>query len=267
MNGKELFQAGRLREALAAQTQEVKSRPEDASSRYFLFTFLCYAGELERAETQLDALVHQDQSLLGAAAYFRNLLSSELERQRVYRGEGAPVLPPDATPPHVQKRADALRLCAAGDASGAAAALQEAEASTPSVSGRLNGAAFRSLRDCDQLLGPVLEVFAGGRYLWVPFANLRRVEPRGGRKDLDHLWLPAEMEDASGRTASVNLPLLYAGSAAHADDEVRIGFSTDWLDWGGVVFRGQGQKLFAASGDGGERQLGITQVEAINIEA
>src|SRR4029453_12538505 len=55
-NAKELLDAGQLSAAIKELTQEVKSSPASLSSRVFLFELLCFAGEWDRAEMQLDVI-------------------------------------------------------------------------------------------------------------------------------------------------------------------------------------------------------------------
>src|SRR2546426_7898768 len=80
MSAYERFKAGQLAEAIAAQGEIVKQRPTDADARFQLFVFLCFAGELERAEKHLDALDARDATLRRGGVLFRNLLASELQR-------------------------------------------------------------------------------------------------------------------------------------------------------------------------------------------
>lgn len=56
MNSKELFQAGRLADAIQALGAELRENPTDPRRRTFLFELLCFAGEYERAEKHLDVL-------------------------------------------------------------------------------------------------------------------------------------------------------------------------------------------------------------------
>src|SRR5689334_9834599 len=60
MNAQEHYRAGHLQEALAAATADVKSHPADTTRRGFLCELLCFAGDWERADRQLDALAQQD---------------------------------------------------------------------------------------------------------------------------------------------------------------------------------------------------------------
>ena len=43
-NANQLFQAGRLNEAVQALNAEVRNHPEDSKRRIFLFELLCFSG-------------------------------------------------------------------------------------------------------------------------------------------------------------------------------------------------------------------------------
>jgi len=56
MNPKELYQAGRLNDAIKALSAELRDNPTDTKRRTFLFEMLCFAGEYDRADKQLEVL-------------------------------------------------------------------------------------------------------------------------------------------------------------------------------------------------------------------
>src|SRR5438477_11261648 len=56
MNPQELFRAGRLADASKALSAELCDNPTDVRRRTFLFELLCFAGEYDRADNQLDVL-------------------------------------------------------------------------------------------------------------------------------------------------------------------------------------------------------------------
>ena len=56
MNAQELFKAGKLAEAISALNENLRKNPSDNKSRTFLFELLCFAGEYERVDKQLDLL-------------------------------------------------------------------------------------------------------------------------------------------------------------------------------------------------------------------
>jgi type VI secretion system protein ImpE len=245
VTAQELFQAGRLADAVQAMTAEVKANPADVERRYRLFAFVCFAGDLERADRQLDALGAQDPQLEMSGRVYRNLLASEMRRRMAFEANDDPMLPPDP-PEHAVRRKEALAAVRAKDAAGASRLLDEAAAASPDLSGTADGRRFTSIRDADDLLASVLEVYAGGRYLWLPFERIRSLTLSAPRHVLDLLWASASLEDVDGTQASVHVPALYPGSWTSGVDAIRMGRATDWTAASGVQ-RGAGQRIFDAS--------------------
>jgi type VI secretion system protein ImpE len=265
MTAHERFKKGELAEAIAAQNEFVKSRPMDADARFELFVFLCFAGDLERAEKQLDVLGSRDQLLQRGSVVFRNLLASELERRRVFEGKGRAVTPPRSAA-SVAERQDALQKLCAGDEAGAQAHVERAIAHSESVAGRIDGTAFDGLCDYDDLLGSVIEVFAGGRYLWLPLEHLRVLELSEPETALDTLWIPARLQDRDGETASVHVPALYAGSYADASAKIQLGRETEWDERGGLCL-GRGQRVWISAEGEALREHAVLSVRRIEIDA
>src|ERR1700675_1607211 len=85
MNAGTLFKSGKLQEAIAAQVQEVKSNPADQAKRLFLFEMLAFAGELDRAQRQIEALKFEEMEVETAALNYRKLLDAERARRRLFR--------------------------------------------------------------------------------------------------------------------------------------------------------------------------------------
>ena len=50
-NASELFHAGQLQDAIAAQIAKVKSSPTDQPARFFLFELFLFSGDLDRARS------------------------------------------------------------------------------------------------------------------------------------------------------------------------------------------------------------------------
>jgi type VI secretion system protein ImpE len=248
MTAEQLFQSGHLADAIAEQNTQVKKRPTDVDARFMLYSLLCFAGDLERAEKQLDVLVAQDQALQSGCLVQRSLLCSEVERRRVFEGNALPLLPPDP-PAWARLRVEALQWLRSGDPAKAEELIGRAIEQTPGIAGQLDGEPFEGVRDCDDLLASFVEIFAGGRYIWLPMDHVRRLEIEEPKSALDTLWRPAQLEDARGEQAQVHLPVLYAGSHLDADEGVRLGRMTHWSQEGGLE-RGRGQHvLLVARGD------------------
>ena len=67
-----------------------------------------------------------------------------------------------------------------------------------------------------------------GKYFWIPLERVELVEFRPPERPRDLLWRPVHMIVRGGPDGEVYLPVLYAGSAADADDQIRLGRTTEW---------------------------------------
>jgi type VI secretion system protein ImpE len=265
------FDAGRLADAVRAQTDIVRASPSNREARFVLFALLCFSGDLERAEKQLEALgVGSSPAVEMQTVLQRSLLACEAHRREVWAGRARPLLSPDA-PPALERRADALARLAAGDGAGAGRLLDEAAAGGVGVAGVLNGEPFDQLRDSDDFGASVLEVFAHGHCLWLSFEQVRRLELQKPETLLDLLWPRAKLLDARGNDAIVHLPALYAGSHAHADGAHRIGRATSWEEapgagaWLPRAVRGAGQKVLLAVRGGEERECALLDIRSLTV--
>ncbi len=265
MSAEELFQEGRLEDAIEAQIQVVKGSPADGDARFLLFTLLCFTGDLERATRQLDALASTDPQIQAGSLVYRQLLEAEAQRREVLGGEGRPVLAPDP-PEDLEHRLTALACAREGDGAGADRALEAAAEASVAVGGKLNGESFEAIRDTDDLLCTVLEVFAGGRYLWLPFSQIRKLELSEPSRKLDLLWISASLQDARGNDASVFLPVLYDGSHSQAGSPLRVGRMTEWTESESLGARGVGQRVLLSVQGESERETGLLDLRLLEIE-
>jgi len=257
----QLFRAGRLSDSLEAQRDVVRNAPTDVGARVFLFALLSFSGEFERAGLALNAIGAQAGKVEVETATLRSLLVAEAERTEVLTRQGVPLLPPDP-PAHVRARLRALTALRAGDLALAAKALDEAAAQTPAFHVTIDGVEAEALRDDDDLLGSVLEGFAGGRYLWLPFESIRSIELTPPKRTLDLLWAPARLETDTGLQASVFVPVLYQGSSAHPEAAVRLGRSTQWTDTGEDIYRGAGQRVFRSQHAGAQTEWPLLEIRS-----
>ena len=265
MDATELFKAGQLTEALRAQTHVVRSHPADASARRLLVLLLAFAGEYTRASTAVEALEAQAGQADWTNVLLRSLLAAEQMRESVLEREGTPLVG-DSPPAHLRARLRALAAARQGDLEQLEKCLDEAAASTPTLQGRLDDAPLDALRDDDDLLGSVLEVFAGGRYLWLPLEQIRSLTLAAPASALDLLWAPAALETHDGVEAQVHVPALYAGSARQSDDALRLGRSTTWTDVGRGIQRGAGQRMLRSALAGEAREWPLLEVRSLTCE-
>lgn len=247
MNAHELFNAGRLSEAIDAQLADVKTNPGDQGKRLFLFELAAFGGDLDRATRQIDALKYEEMELQMAAQNYRNLLESERKRRLVFNEGTQPkfLLEPSE---HVLLRLQAVKQLREGNPAAAQQSLEQAREKTPTVTGTLNGKPFQFLCDCDDLLGTVLEVMAKGEYFWVPLEAIATIAMNPPRFPRDLIWPGARLESHSETSGEVYLPALYPKSFEHQDDAVKLGRTSDWIETGGPVL-GRGAKMFLVDDD------------------
>jgi type VI secretion system protein ImpE len=264
LSAEERFKSGDLTGAIAAQVAAVKSKPADPDERFFLVGLLAFAGERDRAITHLDVLSRLDKEYVPLSALFRSLLEADEERKRVHQGEHRPGLPSEGAADTEQRLALAAAL-AAQDLKASREIVSHLAEAEP-VRGELNGQGFESITNTDDVLGPTLEVFAGGRCLWLPLANVRRLTVREPRSILDLLWKEAELADSTGAESVVHLPTRYVGSEDSTDDNVRLGRATEWADVEGLVFRGSGQNTFEYAAQGaGVEEIPLLEIRKLEV--
>ncbi|MGH9405559.1 MAG: type VI secretion system accessory protein TagJ [Terriglobia bacterium] len=220
MTAKELFQSGKLDDAVQALTAEVRNHPSDLRARTFLFELLCFAGQFDRAEKQLDVAVQGDATAELGALVYRAALNAEKTRQdafekKQYRKSGADV--------------------------------------PPSPAGSLNGRPFASISDGDPRVGPRLEVFAAGSFMWIPFEHIASVEMEAPKRLRDILWAPASVKTGPSfkgvDLGDVLLPALAPFSWQSADDAARLGRATFWVEGDNGDAVPVGQKLLVVDGE------------------
>lgn len=221
MTARELYQAGRLGEAVQALNAELRENPADVRSRTFLFELLCFEGNFDRAEKQLDILSQEGSNAQMGALLYRGALNAERTRSELFEKGGLAAAKPDA-----------------------------AVASPP---GTWNGHPFSEIADADPRIGPRLEICAAGQYLWVAFAHIASIEMEPPKRLRDLLWIPAQVRTGPafrGRElGEVLLPVLAPLSFREEDEALKLGRATEWreLDSGEAV--PVGQKMLLIDGE------------------
>jgi type VI secretion system protein ImpE len=248
MNASELFKAGKLQDAIDAQIKEVKANAADQGRRLFLFELLSFAGDLDRAQRQIEAIKYAEMELEAGVLNYRKMLDSERLRRRLFSEGLAPQFfgePPE----HVRLRLEAVNRLREKNNAETNQVLAQAEAARPALKGTLNDKSFESLRDCDDLFGGVLEVFAHGIYYWVPLESVQSLGMNAPKFPRDLLWVPARLETRDNAAGDVFLPALYPGSQDHASDQVKLGRQTAWTEEENAPVLGAGLRLFLIDDD------------------
>lgn len=218
MTAKELFRAGHLTEAIQALGAELRENPTDAQRRTFLFELLCFAGDFDRAEKQLNVLADSSQETQMGAVLYHSALHAERLRQDLFSKRDWP----DSSDPEPR-------------------------------AGTLNGKPFASLEDSDPRVGARLELFAAGAYLWIPFEHITAIEMEKPKRLRDLLWIPALVRTGPSfrgtELGEVLLPVVSPFSWRHADGNVALGRKTEWMEDETGEMVPFGQKTFLVDDD------------------
>lgn len=205
MDAHQLFKAGRLGDAIASLEHSIRNDPTDQRSQTFLFELLCFAGDFDRAEHQLNTLVdgHRKESVLGTRLY-KSVVHAEKTRQKMFAARNFP------------------------------SAILDNLGSEPAIAGKLNGKEFSSISDSDPRIGNRLEIFVAGDYLWISYADIASVHVTAPRRLRDLLWIPAHITTGasfdSRELGEVMIPSMAPLSWQHPDEEVRLGRVSDWCE-------------------------------------
>lgn len=245
---KDMVSDGQPVQALAAAQAQARARPDDVELRVLLFQLMVVAGQWQRAATQLELCGELDDGALAMVHTYREALQCELAREAVFDGKTTPMVlgqPAEWVALLVQ----ALQAQASGDAAGAQQLRDQALQQAPTTAGAIDGRAFEWICDADSRLGPVLEAVVNGRYCWVPFAALRRVQIEEPQDLRDLVWTPAHLEFPNGGDSIALIPTRYVGSTASQDERVWMARRTEWQPLGAEQFAGLGQRVFATDAD------------------
>ena len=259
MEAIKLFQQARLDDAIASLTTELRQKPADVDLRYNMAGLLGFAGEFDRALTHLDFIAGERPELATAVAMYVSSVHAEEERRRIYASSHSPGTDKQ-NEDLVRRRVQLRTQLRNGDAAAAAKSMADI-AAEPVTAASLDGAAPVRFVDTDEGTGAVLEIFVGGRCLWVPTGNLRSLELQKPRGLLDLLWAQCAIETTTGTRYSAHVPVLYAGTAARTNPRVRCGLETEWQDEHGAAFRGYGARVFHA----GDREVGILELRKVRF--
>ena len=219
MKARALFQEGRLDEAVELLNEELRSNPTDKQLRVFLFELLCFQGSYDRAEKQLDIVARGGPDAALGALLYRSALHGERTRQTMFEERDFPGNAAEVRPP----------------------------------SGILNGTPFESLSDADPRIGARFEIIAAGQYTWMPMNQVASLTMAAPKQLRDLMWAAGALltaPDFQGEDlGEVLLPVMSPLSWQDADDNVRLGRVTEWVDWGAGMEVPLGQKMWLVDGE------------------
>jgi type VI secretion system protein ImpE len=235
MTAAELYRAGKLDEAIEALGPVLRSNPTDVRSRTFLFELLCFAGQYDRAQKQLEILAGGGADAATGSLIYHAVLHAERQRQERFASGEYPAVDTGKAP--------------------------------SDLAGTLNGQPFESIEDADPRVGARLEVFSAGDILLIPFVNLAQLKMDPPQRLRDLLWAPARLETGPAlrdmELGEVLMPVLAPLSWRHEDPNVRLGRATVWKEDETGQAVPLGQKMLLVDGE----EFPYLEVREIEIRA
>ncbi len=238
----ECLRAGDLDGARAALVAAIQADPADVRHRLGLAEVLIVMGDLERADTHLNAAQNLDVSYGVAVALTRQLIRAATWRAETFDAGRPPEL---VTPRTTAIDAGLATILALRDGPAVA---RDDDAMPDDLHGTVDGHAFVGWRDGDDRTAGVLEILTStGNYVWVSLAQVQAVRLQPVTRLRDTVWRPAEVDLADGPSGVVYLPVIYHAATAEMTAAQRMGRETDWVD--APVVRGLGLRTWLIGDD------------------
>jgi len=243
---------GDLQTALRLLQDQIRQQPARADLRVFLFQLLAVMGQWERALTQLNVAADLDAKTLAMAQMYREAIRCEALRADVFAGKMSPVVFGEPAE-WVALLIESMLVHGRSRPAEAQSLRARAFESAPATAGSLDGQKFEWIADADMRLGPICEAVINGKYYWVPFERLTRIDIEAPIDLRDVVWMPAHFEfDNGGDTVGV-IPTRYPGSESAEEAVLALARKTVWREDAPEVFCGVGQRILAT--DVGEHPI------------
>jgi len=255
-----LQQTGSIANAVGAAEASVRQHPTVFETRWRLFQWLCVLGDWHRALKQLQVATQLAPDFTQTAHVYRDLIRAEVFRQDAFKGTREPgaLLPAPGWMAHLRA---ALPLADTGNTDEADRSRRLAFSEVPDSRGAHDGTSFAWITDTDTRLGPTCELVSAGRYAWLPFAQLRKLDMGPITELLDLIWRPATAILMDGTVIRGFVPVRYPGSE-EGNDAIRLSRETRWTEVGQTGIVACGQKTWMTeAGD-----IGLLDVSTLTFD-
>ena len=242
------LKAGDPAGALVHLQEQVRAQPSDAKLRVFLFQLLCVLGQWDRALSQLNVASTLDPGALAMAQMYGDAVRCEPVRREVFDGRTSPMVfgQPDEW---LALLIESLLLAGQKRIAESNDLRARAFDAAPTTAGDIDGRPFEWIADADSRLGPVLEAVINGRYYWVPFSRLTKVDLEAPEDLRDVVWMPAHLEFENGGESLALVPTRYAGSERADDMALAMARKTLWSEAAADVHFGLGQRILTTDAE------------------
>ena len=242
MSAEQLLKNGDITGALSALKQEIRANASDAKKRTFLFQLFAVTGDWQKALDQLNVVGELDALALPMVQSYRETIACEALRKEIFSGGRSPLImgKPEEW---VALLTQSLALLSMQNVQQAESIRDKAFEGAPTTSGTINGQPFEWIADADSRLGPVLEVIVNGKYYWVPFNQIQKIEIEAPTDLRDAVWLPGNFRWSSGGETVGFIPTRYVDSESSEDDAVKLSRKTVWEELSPNTVIGRGQRM------------------------
>jgi len=228
--------------ALKLLTEQVRAAPQNAKLRVFMFQLLCVLGQWDRALNQLNVSLELDPTTLPMVQTYREAIACETLRLQVFSGQKVPMLfgEPETW---IALLIEALLREGRGEPDAARQLREQGLEQAPATAGTADGQPFSWIADADTRLGPTIEAVINGRYYWLPWNRLAKVDIEPPEDLRDAIWMPAHFEFTNGGDVVGLIPTRYPDTVLANGDALALSRQTDWRETAPGVYIGLGQRL------------------------
>jgi type VI secretion system protein ImpE len=248
--------------ALKLLTEQVRAKPQDAKLRVFMFQLLCVLGQWERALNQLNVSLELDPATLPMVQTYREAIACEALRLQVFAGQKVPMLfgEPEAW---IALLIEAMLRDGRGEPDAARQLREQALEQAPTTAGNADGQPFAWIADADTRLGPMVEAVINGKYYWLPWNRLAKVDIDPPQDLRDRVWMPAHFEFTNGGDVVGLIPTRYPDTDLASGDLLALARRTDWRETAPGVFIGLGQRLITTD----TAEYGLMDLRSVVLDA
>lgn len=265
MSVQTLIQDGKLTEAIAAATSDVKQAPMKPELRLVLAELISLTGNIDRADSVVEAATKLKETKFAGLTMFRQLLRGESARSQWFQ-EGRPPQTRTLPTPEFTSAIQAVVEYRASQLQEAAQIINSpAESLTCPGQITLNSGEVHPLdmfRDLNDLTSTVAELISlSGKFYWVPWSDIISIKFDPATTLRDVIWRSAELTFTDGAVERYFMPSLYFGTTSSDRDSLRLGQETDWKDLGEGLTSGIGLRMFLA----GEQTPTVLEIAEIQF--
>jgi type VI secretion system protein ImpE len=262
MRALELFNEGRLTQAIAEARDAVKNQPADTTQRLILSELLCFVGEFEKADKHLETAFMQSPELNLPTALSRQLIRAATARKKCFADGAVPdMLSP--IDPIVEEQLRLWTFHRGGDADRVAESIGRLQSYCDAVEGTVDGERFSGFRDLGDANASCLEILTTmGKYYWLPWQRIEFIQFEPIKRPRDLLWREANIIVREGPDAVVYVPVCYPDTTPEKGDAALLGRTTEWNEFDTGVVNGIGQRVFLI----GDQEMAILDLKEIRFD-